>query len=64
MTFYKEIKKPAPYVQKTVPYFYVVFTVAGEIGGHPRIVFGVLFQVTGETLQTIGDDRRYLAAIR
>ena len=48
------------------PYFHVVFTVPGEIADiglqNKRTVYGILFQATAETLQTIAADSQHLGA--
>jgi len=49
-----------------VPYFHVVFTVPEEIAAialqNPRVVYGILFQATAETLKTIAADPKHLGA--
>src|ERR1700729_2480885 len=49
-----------------VPYFHVVFTVPEEIAAitlqNKRVVYGILFRATAETLGTIAADPRHLGA--
>ena len=49
-----------------VPYFHVVFTVPEEIAAiayqNKEVVYGILFQVTAETLKTIAADPKHLGA--
>jgi hypothetical protein len=49
-----------------VPYFYVVFTLPDEIAAiayqNKRVVYGILFRATAETLLTIGADPKHLGA--
>src|SRR5437868_6594809 len=49
-----------------VPYFHVVFTVPEEIADvalqNKRIVYGILFRATAETLSTIAADPQHLGA--
>jgi Putative transposase/Transposase zinc-binding domain len=49
-----------------VPYFHVVFTVPEEIAAitlqNKRVVYGILFRATAETLSTIAADPRHLGA--
>jgi hypothetical protein len=49
-----------------VPYFHVVFTIPEEIAAiayqNKRVVYGILFRVTAETLITIGADPKHLGA--
>jgi hypothetical protein len=48
------------------PYFHVVFTVPEEIAAiacqNKKVVYGILFRVTAETLTTIAADRKHLGA--
>jgi len=49
-----------------VPYFHVVFTVPKEIGAitfqNKKVVYGILFHTTAETLTTIAADPQHLGA--
>jgi hypothetical protein len=49
-----------------VPYFHVVFTIPDEIAAiayqNKRVVYGILFRATAETLMTIGADPKHLGA--
>jgi hypothetical protein len=49
-----------------VPYFHVVFTIPEEIAAiayqNKRVVYGILFRTTAETLITIGADSKHLGA--
>ena len=49
-----------------VPYFHVVFTIPEEIAAiayqNRRVVYGILFRATAETLITIGADPKHLGA--
>ena len=49
-----------------VPYFHVVFTIPDEIAAiayqNKRVVYGILFRATAETLLTIGADPKHLGA--
>jgi len=49
-----------------VPYFHVVFTVPEEVSaialGNKKILYGILFQATTETLAQIAQDPRHLGA--
>ncbi|MGH7464667.1 MAG: IS91 family transposase, partial [Longimicrobiales bacterium] len=49
-----------------VPYFHVVFTVPEEIAAiafqNKRVVYGILFRTTAETLTTIAADPKHLGA--
>ncbi len=49
-----------------VPYFHVVFTLSEEIAAiayqNKRVVYGILFRATAETLITIGADPKHLGA--
>jgi Putative transposase/Transposase zinc-binding domain len=49
-----------------VPYFHVVFTVPKEIAAityqNKKVVYGILFRVTAETLTTIAADPKHLGA--
>jgi hypothetical protein len=49
-----------------VPYYHVVFTVPEEIAAiayqNKEVVYGILFQVTAETLKTIAADAQHLGA--
>src|SRR5262245_39947944 len=49
-----------------VPYFHVVFTVPEEIAAialqNKRVVYGILFRSTAETLTTIAADPKHLGA--
>jgi hypothetical protein len=49
-----------------VPYFHVVFTIPKEIATiayqNKRVVYGILFRATAETLMTIGADPKHLGA--
>ena len=49
-----------------VPYFHVVFTIPRELGlvafQNPRVVYGLLFKASAETLRTIASDPKHLGA--
>ena len=49
-----------------VPYFHVVFTLPDEIAAialqNPRVVYGILFQAVGQTLQEVAATPKHLGA--
>jgi hypothetical protein len=50
-----------------VPYFHVVFTVPGQIASialqNKKVVYGILFRATAETLRRIAGDSKHLGAV-
>ena len=50
-----------------VPYFHVVFTVPGQIASialqNKKVIYGILFRATAETLRRIAGDSKHLGAV-